>query len=119
MVGSTIFDTKDFTTRLDKEFKWDKAHKKECGWDDHDITVLAEGMLQATQVINKMQLEAHMEKKEYKEVTHAKWLKTEYYNGFKQPIYQCTNCNNEVADAHIAKHKFCLHCGAAMDEVIA
>ena len=53
--------------------------------------------------------------KEYKEFVHAKWLVTEYYDCHKQPIYQCTNCNNEVADEHIDKHKFCLHCGAKMD----
>lgn len=115
MIGNTIFDTKDFATRLDKEFKWDKAHKNECGWDDHDITMIAEGMLQATQVINKMQLEAYMEKKEYKEVIHAHWIE----DGQRAT---CSNCkeaaNSDSLYGGYYASTYCPYCGAIMDEAV-
>lgn len=33
------------------------------------------------------------------------------------PIYRCSVCNKTVADYHISEHKYCLHCGAEMEEV--
>lgn len=34
-------DIDEFKSLLDEEFKWDKAHKEECGWDDRDIVMIA------------------------------------------------------------------------------
>lgn len=114
---NTIFDIKDFIARLDKEFKWDKAHKSECGWDDHDITMIAEGMLQATEIINKMQLEAQQEKKEYKEVIHACWIFVE--EGYKNRVkyYKCSHCGKQVS-LRTPIDKYCLNCGAIMDKEV-
>lgn len=33
------------------------------------------------------------------------------------PIYRCSVCNKTVADNYISEHKYCLHCGAEMEEV--
>lgn len=46
---------------------------------------------------------------------HGKWLKTEYFDAHKVPIYQCSVCFREVADNYIKCHNYCLHCGAKMD----
>lgn len=43
-----VVDIDEFKALVDKEFKWDKAHKEECGWNDRDIAMIAEGMLEAT-----------------------------------------------------------------------
>lgn len=47
-------DINEFKSLLDEEFKWDRAHKEECGWDDRDIVMIAEGMLEATNTLIKM-----------------------------------------------------------------
>lgn len=43
-----VVDIDEFKSLIDEEFKWDKAHKEECGWDDHDLAMIAEGMKEAT-----------------------------------------------------------------------
>lgn len=47
-------DIDEFKSLVDEEFKWDRAHKEECGWDDHDIVMIAEGMLKATNKLFEM-----------------------------------------------------------------
>ena len=51
-------------------------------------------------------------------VKHGKWIFTDHYGYFHTPIYMCSNCKKEVEDNHIDVHKYCLHCGAKMEEVI-
>ena len=48
-------------------------------------------------------------------VRHGRWIKTDYFDAHKIPIYQCSVCSKEVADHYIKCHKYCLHCGAKMD----
>lgn len=49
-------------------------------------------------------------------VRHGKWIDTDTFDFHCVHIYQCSNCGKEVADDYISNHKFCLHCGAEMDE---
>ena len=49
------------------------------------------------------------------EVKHGKWIDTTFFDSSYSPIYECSICHKEVADRHIALHKYCLHCGAKMD----
>lgn len=49
------------------------------------------------------------------EEVHGQWIKTDSFDNFKTPIYQCSVCAREVADNYIHLHKYCLHCGAKMD----
>lgn len=57
-----VVDINEFRSLLDEEFKWDKAHKEECGWTDHDLTMIAEGMKEATDKL----IEIAYAKKSYK-----------------------------------------------------
>lgn len=41
-------DINEFKSLVNEEFKWDRAHKEECGWDDNDLAMIAEGMKEAT-----------------------------------------------------------------------
>ena len=50
-------------------------------------------------------------------ITHAHWIETDYFDHFKTPIYICSNCRKEVADNYIKNHKYCLHCGAKMNDI--
>ena len=45
-------------------------------------------------------------------VARGEWIETGYFDQDYQPIYECLHCHGEVADSFIAKHLFCLHCGA-------
>lgn len=47
-------------------------------------------------------------------VVRGEWIKTGNFDQHYQPIYECSHCHREVADYFIAKHLFCLHCGADM-----
>ena len=49
------------------------------------------------------------------EIKHGKWIKTDYYDIFHMPIYECSVCHKKVADHYINCYKYCLHCGAKMD----
>lgn len=49
-----------------------------------------------------------------KPVVRGEWIETGYFDQDYQPIYECSHCHGEVADNFIAKHLFCLHCGADM-----
>ena len=42
------------------------------------------------------------------------WIDTDTFDANKIHIYQCSNCQKEVADDYIHKHKYCLHCGTEM-----
>ena len=46
------------------------------------------------------------------------WISTGFYDSHMNPIYQCSNCKKEVADYFIGDHKYCLHCGAEMKDVL-
>ena len=46
----------------------------------------------------------------------GRWLDLDCFDAHKQPCYMCSNCRNEVADNYIKQHKYCLHCGAKMEE---
>lgn len=50
------------------------------------------------------------------ESKHGKWLDTDTFDFHCVHIYQCSNYYKEVADDYISRHKYCLHCGALMDE---
>ncbi len=50
------------------------------------------------------------------EVKHGKWIFTDHYGYYHTPIYECSNCKKMVEDNYIHIHKYCLHCGAKMDE---
>ena len=50
------------------------------------------------------------------EVKHAHWIFTDHYGYYHTPIYECSNCQKMVEDNFIHIHKYCLHCGAKMDE---
>lgn len=116
MFSNTIIDTKNFSDRLEEEYKWDKEHREECGWNEQEIYMIAEGMLQASKVLDKMKLEAFQNKEEYKKVVYGNWINSDYYDAHKQPIYICSACNGQVADYYIKEHKYCLHCGARMEK---
>lgn len=47
-------------------------------------------------------------------VVRGEWIETGYFDQAYQPIYECSHCHGEVADSFVAKHLFCLHCGADM-----
>lgn len=47
-------------------------------------------------------------------VALGEWIETGYFDQYYQPIYECSHCHKEVADSFMAKHLFCLHCGADM-----
>ena len=47
-------------------------------------------------------------------VVRGEWIETGYFDQDYQPIYECSHCHREVADNFMAKHLFCLHCGADM-----
>lgn len=47
-------------------------------------------------------------------VVRGEWIETGYFDQYYQPIYECSHCHREVADSFMAKHLFCLHCGADM-----
>lgn len=47
-------------------------------------------------------------------VVRGEWIETGYFDQYYQPIYECSHCHGEVADSFMAKHLFCLHCGADM-----
>lgn len=47
-------------------------------------------------------------------VARGEWIETGYFDQDYQPIYECSQCHREVADNFMAKHLFCLHCGADM-----
>ena len=49
-------------------------------------------------------------------VVHGKWLDEDSFDAHGSPIYRCSECNKTVADNYISCHKYCLHCGAKMDE---
>lgn len=49
-----VVDIDEFKSRVDEEFKWDKAHKEECGWDDNDLAMIAEGMKETTDKLVEM-----------------------------------------------------------------
>lgn len=53
----------------------------------------------------------------YHPVKLGSWYPTGYYDAHYIPIYQCTQCGGEVADEHIEKHNYCLHCGCKMAEI--
>ncbi len=120
MIGSTIFDISNFTYRLDEVYKDDKQHKEDCGWDERDLIMIAEGMLQATQTLAQMQLEAHQEKKEYREVIHAHWIKSSWIEGEHRKYGTvCSNCNEGANSDNLYggyyASTYCPYCGARMD----
>ena len=49
-------------------------------------------------------------------MVRGEWIETGCFDQDYQPIYECSHCHREVADNFIAKHLFCLHCGAEMRE---
>ena len=49
-------------------------------------------------------------------VIHGRWLDTDTFDFHCIHIYQCSSYHKEVADDYISYHKYCLHCGAKMDE---
>lgn len=51
---------------------------------------------------------------EVRPVVRGEWIETGYFDQDYQPIYECSHCHGEVADSFMAKHLFCLHCGADM-----
>lgn len=51
-------------------------------------------------------------------VRHGRWLDMDSFDAHYQPIYQCSECRKQVADNYISYHKYCLHCGTKMDEVV-
>lgn len=51
-------------------------------------------------------------------VKHGRWLDMDVLDAHYQPVYKCSVCGKEVADYYIDNHKYCLHCGTKMDEVI-
>lgn len=50
-------------------------------------------------------------------VVQGRWLDTGCYGESKNPIFVCSECRRGVEDYFIKNHKFCLHCGARMEEV--
>ena len=48
-------------------------------------------------------------------VRHGRWIDMGVFDAHYQPVYQCSECNKQVADNYISCHKYCLHCGARMD----
>ena len=55
-----------------------------------------------------------LEPEEVRPVVYGEWLETRSFDQYYQPIYECSHCHREVADNFMAKHLFCLHCGADM-----
>ena len=51
-------------------------------------------------------------------VKHGRWLDMDVLDAHYQPVYKCSECGKEIADYYIDNHKYCLHCGTKMDEVI-
>ena len=51
-----------------------------------------------------------------KPVVRGRWYDEDSFDAHYQPIYRCSVCNKTVADNYISEHKFCLHCGAEMEE---
>ena len=45
---------------------------------------------------------------------HGFWIDMGVFDAHYQPVYQCSECNKQVADNYISCHKYCLHCGADM-----
>ena len=60
----------------------------------------------------------HLQAADVAPVVHAYWIDTDDYINHYGHVYECSNCHREVADDFIAKHTYCLHCGAKMDERI-
>ena len=48
-------------------------------------------------------------------VRHGHWIDTDTFDAHYSPIFECSECNKQVADNYISCHKYCLHCGACMD----
>lgn len=42
---------KILTQKFEDTYQWDKKNSKQCGWDDRDLTMIAEGLRQASQCI--------------------------------------------------------------------
>ena len=51
-------------------------------------------------------------------VIHGRWYDEDSVDAHGSPIYRCSVCNKTVADNYISCHKFCLHCGAIMNEEV-
>lgn len=80
------------------------------GYDNSWGQEFADGVRIALHFIKKLPVV------DVQEVKHAHWIFTDHYGYYHTPIYECSNCQKMVEDNFIHIHKYCLHCGAKMDE---
>ena len=54
-------DIDNILEMFENQYQWDKKNAKECGWSERDLTMIAEGLYQATECLRRYFLFEYLE----------------------------------------------------------